>query len=463
MLQTGNYGTAPQLSKGRSWLGLSFTAIFGLTTALDLSAQPKTVKPGDTAMLEESRVWLNTEDGKVWHPVYGLTVSKGGTLLAFSEARIGKLDEQPHDIVCKRSTDGGKTWSGNISIEKGDGSYWQAHGQPGKLECWTNTAPIADLKTGRVFFFYALNDGQYRGKNTQRMTRVFYKISDDEGKTWSQRVDITGVMNVKADGSPNVDATGKLILNEDGFPCDYKGRAFHMPGPGHGIQLKNGRLLLQVWNRLPIGKFKPDSTFQLTRLPERKYDVSTIYSDDAGKTWKLGGYVVPGQLINESRLVELADGRVLHNARVDGPGEFRKDVFEGQGWHVPASSHRWVSISKDGGLTWQGGHLDKDMPAYYPTDSGLLRYTPRNKGEKSCLLFSHPTNPTKRADMTISVSFDEGATWAKHRLVHAGGTGYSDLVRLPDGDVGLLYYKANGKPGEEQVTFARINYAWLTQ
>lgn len=436
-------------------------------------AQMNQQQPGASSLFAESRVWLNTEDGKVWHHVYGLTATKGGTLLAFSEARTGKLDEEPHDIVCKRSTDGGKTWSANIPIERGDGSYWQANGQPGKKEVWTNTAPVADMKTGRVFFFYALNDGQVRGKNTQRSTRVFYKSSDDEGKTWSQRMDITSVLNVKTDGSPNVDASGKPVLTGDGFPCDYQGRAFHMPGPGHGIQLKNGRLLLPVWHRLPIGNFREDGSFLLTRLTERKYDDSMLASDDGGKTWRTISYVnlnnqaaagpTLGVPLSESRLVELANGRVLHNARVDQPGEFRKDVFEGQGWHVPASSHRFVSISKDGGRTWQEGHFDTNLPAYYPTDSGLLRYVPKNKGEKECLLFSHPTSPDKRTGMTVSVSFDEGKTWAKHRTVHAEGTGYSDLVRLPDGAVGLLYFKSGGKPEDAEVVFARFNYNWLVE
>lgn len=446
-----------------AWLVRVGVIVVAVTCWLIPSPAAAQNRKSEAPLLEETRVWLNTEDGKVWHHVYGLTVSKGGSLLAFSEARTGKLDEEPHDIVCKRSTDGGKTWSANIPIERGDGSYWRANGQPGKLEVWTNTAPVADLRTGRVFFFYALNDGQVRGKNTQRMTRVFYKVSDDEGKTWSERVDVTPIMNVKADGSPNVDASGKPVLNEDGFPCDHQGRAFHMPGPGHGIQLTNGRLLLPVWHRLPIGNFREDGTFQLTRLPERKYDVSMLASDDGGKTWRTVSYVNQKNLVSESRLVELADGRVLHNARVDQPGEFRKDVFEGQGWHVPASSHRFVSISNDGGQRWQAGHFDTQLPAYYPTDSGLLRHKARNKGEKDCLLLSHPVSTDKRTGMTVSVSFDEGKSWAHHRLVHAGGTGYSDLVRLPDGNVGLLYFKANGTPGEDQVAFARLNYAWLTQ
>src|SRR3546814_15534861 len=75
-----------------------------------------------------------------------------------------------------------------------------------------------------------------------RMTRVFYRYSDDEGLTWSKRNEITAVLNTEPTGRPHVDINGDPIKNEDGFASDFLGRAFHMPGPGHGTQLKNGRL-----------------------------------------------------------------------------------------------------------------------------------------------------------------------------------------------------------------------------
>ena len=41
--------------------------------------------------------------------------------------------------------------------------------------------------------------------------------------------------------------------------------------------------------------------------------------------------------------------------------------------------------------------------------------------------------------MTLRASFDEGLSWTKSLLVYDGMSAYSDIVRLPDGMIGLLY------------------------
>jgi sialidase-1 len=464
-----------RLKNRPDWFKFSWTILYqkciivilaGVGLANTSSSVLAQTKFKSTPLFQESRVWQGNEDGKVMFHVYGLTVTRKGVVLAFSEARYDHTDEGPHDLLCKRSTDGGKTWSESIPIEKGDGSFWQVNGQPDKRECWANPAAITDQKTGRVFFFYVLNEGEQRGKNIQRMTRVFYKTSDDDGKTWGDRIEITNLLNTKADGSPNLDAHGNPVLNEDGFPCDYLGRAFHMPGPGHGIQLKNGRLLMQFWHRKAIGRFKSDDSYERVPSIEREYNGSVIYSDDHGKTWKKGGSTKLGRFITESRLVELADGRVMLNARMDTPkspaGKDQPDLKN------HPSKRRWFAFSKDHGQTWQDEHIDQTLPSFTNVDCGFIRHVPKRKGAGEILLMSHPSELNARAGMTISASFDEGRTWPIKKSVFDGGNQYSDLVSLPDGTMGLLYGKANKLPGQtsydfrvDEVVFVRFNDIWL--
>src|SRR3546814_13969325 len=78
--------------------------------------------------------WTGNERGMKSHRILGLTLGKKGTLLAFTEARLDGSDEGPHDLVCKRSTDNGKTWSSNIYIEKSDGDFWKSQGVAEKME-----------------------------------------------------------------------------------------------------------------------------------------------------------------------------------------------------------------------------------------------------------------------------------------------------------------------------------------
>ncbi len=386
------------------------------------------------AFFEETVVWHKNDEGAQTHHVHGLVRAKSGTLLAFTEARLEPDDHSPHHLVAKRSTDGGRTWSPNIYIERADGSFWSANGQPGKLEAWTNAGPVADEKTGRVFFFYSLNEGS----RDQKFTRVFYRYSDDDGRTW---------LPSPSDGG-RIEVTHLFADNPHGW-------TFHMPGPGHGIQLrhqrdryadKNGRLVLAVWHRRAV-----------TTSP-RLYGVSLLVSDDHGKTWRRAADTGISHGMAEGRIVELEDGRILLNARGGAA------VRDGKPFNT--EKHRVYAWSEDAGETFGPPVVRTDFE--YPgngCDSSIQRYATTAEHGKSILLFSRPADTQKRARMTVSWSTDEGRTWPQHKLIHEGPSFYSDLVVLSDGTIGLLYGKGNSLPcwWPDHVAFARFNLEWLRQ
>lgn len=458
--------TRPSNHTAEKLKDMLYTALFLLGLLMIFypihSQAQKASQPG--SLFQETRVWTGNEDGKVVYHVHGLTVSKGGTLFAFVEARYDRSDEGPHDLVCKTSADLGQTWSSVSTLEKADGSFWSNEGQPGKLECWANPAAISDQRTGKVFIFYVLNDGAYQEKNAQRMTRVFYKTTDDEGKTWSERTEITSLFKVKADGSPNVDSQGSFVRNKDGFECDYLGRAFHMPGPGHGIQLKNGRLLLQFWHRTAIGRFNTEGTFGPVPHTERHYGVSVIFSDNGGDTWIAGGQTGLESSVNESRIVELQNGQLFLNGRIELPKPPNDVPLEGY-----PLKRRWFAYSKDAGKSWENGHVDRTLPSFTNIDCGFIRHVfPLKNQNKDVLLFSRPEKIDRRKTMVVSMSEDSGKTWPLHKTVYEKDVQYSDLVSLPDGTVGLLYGRSNPAPDEkgrglrvDEIMFTRFNYAWL--
>lgn len=401
------------------------------------AAHSKTVdRPKEaTPFFEEYTIWQHKEDNAWPYHVYGLIQSQQGTLLAFAEGRVGMHDADPHHLVLKRSTDGGRNWSNNIYIETSDGSFWKANGKPGKMEAWTNTGPVVDQNTGRVFFFYALNEGSRR----QNETRLFYRYSDDDGQTW---------LPAAKDGR-RIEITHLFADNPHGW-------TFHMPGPGHGIQLqhqrgthadKNGRLVLAVWHRRAV-----------TANP-RLYGISLLVSDDHGKTWRHTGDAGVGHGMNECRIVELQDGRVLLNAR---GGMAMRD-----GKKVETQKYRVYAWSEDAGETI-GKHEVRTEFQYSKNgcDSAIQRYATTAEHGKSILLFSRPANSQVRAQMTVSLSIDEGQSWTHHKQIHPGSSFYSDLVVLPDRTIGLLYGKGKSnkhKQLPDHVAFARFNIEWLMQ
>jgi len=395
---------------------------------------------------EESLVWDFKEGGYDTHHVYGFAVTKKGTVLAFSEGREkAKDDAGPKDQLLKRSTDGGRMWGTEIVIEKKDGSYWNANGHPGVKETWTNCAPVVDHITGKIFYFYALNDFDQR-KHRQRVTKVFYKVSDDDGLTWSDRAEITDILNVRKDGSANKDENENWILNEDGFPSDYLGRAIHMPGPGHGIQASDGRLILQLWNRKSLRH----------TINDRLYGVTIIYSHDHGQTWQFGGFVDEGKAgMNESRIVELEDGTFYVNAR----------------WAMGGLAYRVVSTSVDSTLdTWSAPKQETHLPKSTTVDAGMIRLTNSSKYNKSRILYAKSNDfierpgahaHTYRNSMTVFMSYDEAQTWPLRKLIDPGWANYCDLAVLEDKTILLLW--AKGTSFEQQkVVCSRFNVEWLT-
>lgn len=388
----------------------------------------------------ETTVWADRENGIAVHFVYGLTATRAGTLLAFAEARIGSgHDDTPHHLALKRSTDLGATWSESILVERSDGSYWQSQGEPDRRECWANPAALVDRSTGRVFVFYALNEGEHDGKKMQRYTRNFYRYSDDDGLTWSPRVDITDLLNAKADGTPNRDVADEWIRDANGFPCDHLGRAFHMPGPGHGLQLRDGRLLMPFWNRTAIAT----ETGPVPR-EQRAYGLRILFSDDRGANWQTGPAFGEEVGPTESRLVELEDGSLYLNARVDGAGNTMR--------------RRAIFIGTDRGLTWTFRGFDTEMPSYTNVDSGLISV---KHEDRQVLLLSHSRDPRRRMGLTVSASIDGGNTWLVHKALNADGANYSDLVQLPDGSIGVLYGNGASAHTGFAVKFIRFDLEYL--
>ncbi|MEJ5995625.1 sialidase family protein [Pedobacter sp. Du54] len=364
---------------------LSLVVILLFLTSFKLDIADK--KP----FLQKTTLWKEKEDGMFAHFVYGLTVTTKGAILAFAEARINTgSDDGAHHIVMKRSIDQGRSFSKSIVVVKSnDGNSW------------ANPTVLQDQKTNEIFLFYALN-------HQNQSTVVFYKTSKDDGLSWSAARSVSSL-----------------------FYGNKNGWTFHLPGPGHGIQLKNNRLIIPVWHRKSI-TFPPK---------QRNYGVNCIYSDDHGQTWKVGADTPIGEL-NESQLVEQQNGDLMLIGRALTPSE---------------GSYQAKVYSKDSGETWsQDLKYDAALTGRV-CDIGLTNYSSK------IYLISQPTNPNYRKDLTIRMSNDEGKTWPISRLLEQGEATYSDLTVLPDKTIVCLYGHGGDGHMPQLVSLARFNLKWLLQ
>jgi sialidase-1 len=315
-----------------------------------------------------------------------LLVTPKSTVLAFCEGRKrGRGDAGNIDVVLKRSLDGGKTWRPmQVIADDEDNTVG-------------NPCPVYDRSTNTIWLLLTRNlgkDGEkaIRDGTSKDSRRVWVMKSGDDGVTWSKPVDVT--KNVK----------------------DPKW-TWYATGPGVGVQLRSGRLLIPC-----------DHTEAGTKA-NRSH---VIYSNDNGATWKLGGAL--GEKTNECQVVERRDGSLLLNMR----------SYHGK-------NRRAIATSTDGGLTWSDVTLD-DALIEPVCQASLIRLD----GDR--LLFSNPAS-TRREKMTVRLSNDGGKTWGAGGCLHEGPAAYSCLGRLPGGDVLCLYERGRKSP-YEVITLARFGPGW---
>ncbi|GGW39741.1 hypothetical protein GCM10010503_15130 [Streptomyces lucensis JCM 4490] len=339
-------------------------------------------------------------EGYAGFRIPAVVATRAGTLLAFCEGRVASAADHGHiDIVCKRSTDGGRTW-GPLRVAADNGT-----------DLAGNPAPVV-LDTGRVLLVHvraaagateaAILRGQVKDADGRR---VWVRHSDDDGVTWSRPKEITAQVK-------------------------KPGWRWYATTPGHALQLRGGRVLVPANHTLP-------PTGSDTGAEPKYNSGHCLLSDDRGEHWYLGyldentdGYVN----VNETTAAELLDGRVYFNTRND----------------APSPGNRADAHSRDGGRT-----LVKPFRPQAGLTAPVCEAAVLQLRDPDLLLFSAPADPAARALMTLRASTDGGTTWRTAYTADGLPAAYSDLVRVDRDTVGLLYETGDFGP-YETITFRRV-------
>jgi sialidase-1 len=360
-------------------------------------------------------VFVSGTDGHKSYRIPAIISLPNGELLAFCEGRVnGSGDFGDINIVMKRSSDKGRTWGDLQYVAEFD-----------TLQAG-NPAPVVDLADplyprGRIFLFYNTgNDHEGEVRKGRGYKQVWYKTSSDAGHTWSDAVDIT--TQVHRPYQPQTNAAYD-------FREDWRTYA---NTPGHAMQFSAGKYKGRIFVAANHSAGPPQTQ-------STDYDAHGFYTDDHGKTFRLGSSInVPGS--NESMAVELSNSRLMMNSR-NQKGDIKARI---------------VSISSDGGATWDTSYFDNDLPD--PVCQGSILDLGRKKG-KNILAFCNAADTKQRDNLTLRISFDEGKTWKKNFLVYKGdkpkdNSAYSDIVKLSRNEVGVFYEKDN----YSQIIFTTVKW-----
>ena len=310
----------------------------------------------------------NGEDGVNTYRIPGLATSQKGTLLAVFDLRHDNGGDLPGniDVGLTRSTDDGETWSATQRVLDYEGS---GVGDP---------CILVDRETGSIFVAALWSKGNRAwigsgpGMSPEETGQFVLTRSDDDGLTWSKPIHITS-----------------QIKQSEWRLC--------FDGPGSGIQMKDGTLVMPAQFRDEKGT--PHSCF--------------ISSRDHGKTWKMSP-PCEGPT-SEAQIAETSDGLLISMRDESRSGQRKWQRLDGSKW-----SKSWLTLPD-------------------PTcQASLLRHP------NGTLLFSNPANPNARTTLTVRTSKDDGQTWSEGRVIDPRGSMYSCMSVLRDGRVAMVYEGAGG-------------------
>jgi sialidase-1 len=368
---------------------------------------PVSATPGCTSSVP----YVSGEGGYDTYRIPATVTTRRGTVLAFAEGRHDSAgDTGDIDVVLRRSTDGGCSWGAQEVVAAGEGD---TRGNP---------APVVDPRTGAVVLLTSYNSGAVteaqimRGEATpEQSRRVFVQRSQDEGRHFTRPRDITAEVK-------------------------RAGWRWYATGPGHAVALTRGphagRLVVPANHSAA-----PPAGSSDTGQEAEYYGAHAIYSDDGGRSWRLGFVDDSYDGVansNESTAARLPDGRLYFNSR-DQNGS--------------SPGNRLDAYSSDGGETLDRPYAVQPTLDDVPVVEGAVL---QPGGRRAPLLFSGPSVPTARKAMAVWQSTDDGRTFTKALTLSGQRAAYSDLVQVGHDTVGILY--ETGSTGTyDTIEFRRLH------
>ena len=299
------------------------------------------------------------------------------------------------DLVMRRSVDGGRTWDA-LSVVVSGTALGASIGNP---------VPVYEPRRSHLLLLYCSNEATatedaIRAGHAGASRRVWIVRSTDGGANWSAPTELTAAVK----------------------PAGW---TWYATGPGGAIILRNGTLVVPATHADGVGE-----------LGSGLDHAHTIVSHDGGDSWHRGGDGAVHS--NEATLSELADGRMLLNAR-----------------DLSFARRRIMQWSRDGGASWSDPERSVDLTEPPPRGChGAMVATPSG----DTLFFSGPHSHLTRERMTLRRSDDGGRTWPRTLELHRGPAAYSSMQFLPNASLGVLYERGE-TPGAffaKRIVFERV-------
>ena len=358
---------------------ISYTCL-GKSQTLDVSSKGTLSRQGMKVFDRQNFVFKPTTDGSQFYRIPAMLLDKDGNIVVAADKRYtsnSDLGNHRIDVVVKRSTDGGRTWTNPVTVAEGDGSTEAKYG-------YGDPALVRTLSGNIICLMAAGSKGFGQGQNHVGMV-----TSTDGGQTWTPVVDIT----TRSGKWTNNPGTNDFFVTS-----------------GKGLCTDDGVLMFLI---------------DADRSSEKNY---LLYSTDDGESWTIDGNLVygaaNGAVSNEAKLEQMNDGSLLASVRQDG----------NRGWNTAT-----YTKNANGTVTFNWGkqYRTSDISGN-SCNADILYYSRTTKGAKRDILLHSYINSSGRESLQLSMSIDGGKSWHDVYNIQPNGSCYSTMQKLNDGTLAIF-------------------------
>ena len=368
--------------------GITYTCNDNVTN-LDLTAVGDPADRGAMIFNAHSYPFLPRDNGSRVYRIPAMIVADDGSIVVAADKRYESHTDigggHVIDIVVRRSTDGGKTWSDPVTIAKGLGTADDD-------KCGYGDPSLVKGKDGKLYcLFVAGNLGYFYGQK-----HVAMSTSTDNGVTWSSNETTPPIDLFSENRIQNWNTVG-----EAGY-----GLYDYFVTSGRGLYIPDDDILMYL---IPA-----QTMTSATEHTSNSQDY-IFYSTDGGAKW----YFSPQTMFaggDEAKIIQMNDGSLLGSIRQAYNRGFNTATY---------TKNNDGTLTFTMGSQWNNSQLSAGG---YANNQDIFYYQRETVTGKTDVII-HSMTTGQHANLKLYYSTDQGANWTEFLNVQTKGARYVTMER----------------------------------